>query len=101
HRAADAPAAGPHAAAHVVDGASIHDIAVDHRALAADLDQALLVAVLPGELPLLVVAGPAAPAVHGLAEEPRRPPELVELGQRPQPLQEQQDGGNRLHEVVA
>src|SRR5688572_18134475 len=54
HRAADADAARLHAAAHVVDGAAHDDVAVDHRAPAADLDEALGVAVLLGEYALLV-----------------------------------------------
>src|SRR5262245_27041843 len=38
HRAPDAHAAGFHAAAHVIDGPARHDVAVDDRPPAADLD---------------------------------------------------------------
>src|SRR5262249_7963894 len=73
HGAADADAAGVHAAAQVIDGPARGDIAVDHGAPATDVHQALLVAVLPGERPLLVVARPDAVAVDGLAEQPGGP----------------------------
>ncbi len=49
---------------------------------------------------LLVVAGPRAAAVDGLGEEPGRTAELVELRQRPDALQEEQDRRHRLREVV-
>src|SRR5262249_15943230 len=101
HGAADADAAGVHAAAPVVDRPPPGDVAVALRARAADLHQALLVAETPGEGPLLVVAGPHAPAVDGLAEQPGRPAQRIELRQRAQPLEEEQDRRDRLGEVVA
>ena len=55
-----------------VDPAALRDVAVDDRAPAAELDQALRRAVLGGELTLLVVAGPVAALVHGRAEQPLR-----------------------------
>src|SRR5262249_19511327 len=101
HRAADAHAAGAHTAAHVVDGAALDDVAVDDWPPASDLDQALGVAVALGEETLLVETGPRAALVDGVAEEPRRAPEVVEGGQGPQALQEQQHREHRLGEVVA
>ncbi len=53
------------------------------------------------ELPLLVVGAPDAAAVDGLAEQPGRPAELVELRQRAEALQEVQDCSDGLGEVVA
>src|SRR6266540_2265991 len=78
HGAADADAADVGAAADTVDPAPLRDVAFDHRAPAAQLDQALGGAVLGGELSLLVVAGPVATLVDGCAEEPLRPEGLVE-----------------------
>src|SRR6185436_18161560 len=46
HRASDADTARTHATPHVVDGASLHDVAVDDRTPAADLHEALRVAVV-------------------------------------------------------
>src|SRR5262249_18551967 len=100
HRAPNAHAPRPHAAAHVIDGTALHDVAVDDRAPAADLHEALRVAVTLGEQALLVVPGPVAAVVNGVTEEPRGPSELVEGGQRPQALEEQQHGEYRLGEVV-
>src|SRR5215468_261994 len=77
HGAPDAYAARPHATAHVIDGAPLHDVAVDDRAPTADLHEALRVAVVFGEDTFLVEAGARAAMVHGLSEEPRRPAELV------------------------
>src|SRR5262252_6984614 len=82
HRAPNAHAPRPHAAAHVIDGTALHDVAVDDRAPAADLHEALRVAVTLGEQALLVVSGPVAAVVNGVTEEPRGPSELVEGGQR-------------------
>src|SRR5437764_1742877 len=89
HGAADADAAHLHAAAVAVDHAPLGDVALHHRAPAAQLDQALLVAVLPGEHALFVVAGPGAVAVHRLAEQPGRAAALVELGQGGQTVEEE------------
>src|SRR5262250_3321398 len=100
HRAPDAHAPRPHAAAHVIDGAALYDVAVDDGTPAADLHEALRVAVVLGEDTLFVEAGAGAAMVHGLSEEPRGPSELVEGGQRPQALQEQQHGEYCLGEVV-
>jgi hypothetical protein len=44
-----------------------------------------------GEDALLVEAGARAALVDGVAEQPRRPPELVERRQRTEALQEEQD----------
>ena len=77
------------------------DVAVDDRPPAADLHEALRVAVVLGEDALLVEAGARAALVDGVAEQPRRPPELVERRQRTEPLEEQQDREDRLGEVVA
>src|SRR5947209_5051642 len=101
HGAADADAAHLHAAAVAVDDAPLGDVALDHRAPAAQLDQALLVAVLPGEDALFVVAGPGAVAVHRLAEQPGRAAQLVELGQGGQAVEEQADGRRGLDVVLA
>src|SRR5262249_35441059 len=100
HRAPDANTARPHAAADVIDGAALHDVAVDDRAPTADLHEALRVAVVLGEQALLVVSSPVAAVMNGLAEEPRRSSELVEGGQRPEPLEEEQHGEYGLGEVV-
>ena len=59
------------AAAHAVDPAPLGDVALHHRAPAAELHDALGRAVLGGEVALLVVAGPVAALVHGGAEQPR------------------------------
>src|SRR4029077_2824114 len=75
HRAPDADAPGPHAAAHVIDGAPLHDVAVDHRAPAADLHEALGVTIVLGEDAFLVEPRPRAALRCGVAEEPRRPAE--------------------------
>src|SRR5215469_9114778 len=60
HRAGDADAAHVRAAADPVDPAALGHVALDHRAPAAQLDQALGRAVLGREVTLLVVAGPVA-----------------------------------------
>src|SRR4029453_1982612 len=101
HGAPDAHAAGLHAPAHVVDGAALHDVAIDDRTPAADLHETLRVTVVLGEDALLVESGPRAALMHGVAEEPRRPAELVEGRQRPQTLQEEQHGEHRLGKVVS
>ena len=82
HRAADADAADVRAAAHAVDPAALGHVALDDRAPAAELDQALGLAVLGGELALLVVAAAVAALVHGRAEEPLGPQRLVERDHR-------------------
>src|SRR6478735_2430837 len=56
HRAADADAPDVGAAAHAVDPAALGHVALHDRAPAAELDQALGLAVLRGEVALLVVA---------------------------------------------
>src|SRR5581483_2015025 len=70
HRARDADAAHVRAAADAVDPAALGHIALDHRPPAAELDQATRLAVFPGELALLVVAGPVAALVHRGLEQP-------------------------------
>src|SRR5262249_5087096 len=100
HGAADAGAPGGHAAAQVVDRAALGYVALDHRAPAAEVDQALLVALLLGEGSLLVVARPHAVAMDRVLEEPGRAAQIVELGQRPDALQEEEHGADGLGEVV-
>src|SRR5262249_23405308 len=100
HRAPDAHAPRPHAATHVIDGAALDDVAVDDGTPAADLHEALRVAVVLGEDTLLVEAGARAAVMNGVAEEPRGPPELVEGGERSEPLEEAQHGEHRLGEIV-
>src|SRR3954453_13322886 len=78
HRAADADAAHVRAAAHAVDPAALGHVALHDRAPAAQLDQAFGLAVLGGEVALLVVAAAVAALVHGLPEEPLGPQRLVE-----------------------
>src|SRR6476620_2431816 len=82
HRAADADPADVRAAADAVDPAPLRDVALDHRAPAPELDDALLRAVLGGEVALLVVAGPVAALVHGGAEQPPGPQRLVQRDHR-------------------
>src|SRR5207248_11226951 len=73
HGAGDADAADVRAAAHAVDPAALGHVALDHRAPAAELDQALGRTVLGGEVAFLVVAGPVAALVDGGLEQPLRP----------------------------
>jgi hypothetical protein len=101
HRASDAGAAGDHAAPHVIDRATLGDVALNHRPPAADIDQAFLVAEFLREGSLLVVPGPRAMAVNGLVELPSRAAELVELRQRADPLQEHEHSRHHLGEVVS
>src|SRR5208283_1190097 len=70
HRAGDADAAHVRAAADAVDPAPLGHVALDHRAPAAQLDQALGRAVLAGEVTLLVVPGSVAALVHRGLEQP-------------------------------
>src|SRR5439155_4258495 len=100
HRASDARPAGVHTAADVVDRAARGDVAIDHRPPAPDLDETLRIAVLFRVRPLLVVRAAHAVAVNRLAEEPGGPTELVELRPRPESLQEVEDRGHGLGEVV-
>src|SRR6185436_17528538 len=72
HRAADADATYVRASADPVQPTPLRDIALDHGAPAAELDDALRRAVLGGEVGLLVIASPVAALVHGGAEEPGR-----------------------------
>ena len=61
-------------------------VALDHRALAAELGQAAVVgAVLRGEVALLVERGPVAALVHGAAEQLRRPAWSSSSGTGPMP----------------
>src|SRR6476659_10209263 len=100
HRAADADAADVGAAADAVDPAPLGDVALDHGAPAAELDDALLRAVLRGEVTLLVVAGPVAALVHGGAEEPAWPQRLVQRDHRGLAGDLVEQVGDRLGEVV-
>src|SRR2546421_12819693 len=77
HRAGDADAADVGAAAPAVDPAALGHVALDHRAPAAELDQALGRTVLGGEVAFLVVAGPVAALVDGGLEQPLGPQRLV------------------------
>src|SRR6266702_885827 len=95
HRAGDADAAHVGAAAHAVDPAALGHVALDHRAPAAELDQALGRTVLRGEVAFLVVAGPVAALVHGGLEQPLRPQRLVQRDHRRLPghlVEQVQDG---------
>ncbi len=100
HRAADAGAAGNHAATHVVDRAALDDVALHDGSPASDLDEALVVALVLGEDALLVVARLRAVAVDGLLEQPRRPAELVELRHGREVGEEQEHRRHGLGEVV-
>ena len=79
HRTSDADAPGVHATAHMIDGTASGDIALYHGAPAADLYQALFVAIFFGEGTLFVIASANAPLMNRLIEEPGRSPKLVEL----------------------
>ena len=73
HRAGHADAADVRAAAHVALPAAQRDVALHHRALAAELDQAaVVVAVLRREVARLVERRAVAALVRG-APEQRRP----------------------------
>src|SRR3978361_33231 len=65
HRAADADAADVGAAPDTVDPAALGDVALDDRAPAPELHQALGGAVLGRELALLVVAATVTALGHG------------------------------------
>src|SRR3954469_21586238 len=84
HRAADADAADVRAAADPGHPAALGDVAVDDRAPAADLDQALRRVVVVGEVALLVVARAVTALVHGLAEDPGGAQLVVERNHRRQ-----------------
>ena len=76
-------------------------VALDDRALAAELDQAAVVgAVLGREVALLVEAGAVAALVHRAAEQPLRPQLVVELGRRREAAQVQDEVQQRLGHVV-
>src|SRR6187200_1469132 len=64
HSAADANTTDVWAAAHPVHPAAFGNVALDHRAPAAELDDALGRAVFGGEVRLLVVASPVTTLVH-------------------------------------
>ena len=101
HGAADADAADVRAAADAVDPAAFGHVALDHRAPAAELHDALRGVVLGREVALLVVAGAVATLVHRLAEQPRRAQLVVERDHRRLAgglIQQVRDG---LGEVVA
>ena len=101
HRARHADAADVRAAADAVDPAADRDIALDHRALAAELDQAAVIgAVLGGELALLDEPGAVATLAHGPAEQPFGPQLLVELGHRRQARQVEDEVHQHLGHVV-
>src|SRR5438094_7009502 len=85
HGAADADATHVGAAAHTVDPAPLRHVALDHRAPAAQLHQALGGAILRGELALLVIAGPVTTFVDGRPEQPLWAQRLVEGDHRRRP----------------
>src|SRR3954462_4266904 len=81
HRARHADPADVGTAAHVALPAAQRHVALDHRALAAELDQAAVVgAVLGGEVALLVERRAVAALVRGAPEERDGPARVVELG---------------------
>src|SRR4029079_19527052 len=82
HRAADADAADVGTAADTVDPAPFGNVALDDRAPAAELDDALRRAVLLREVALLVVTGAVAALMHRRAEQPARAERLVERDHR-------------------
>src|SRR4051794_16658651 len=100
HRAADADPADVRAPADAGHPAALGDVAVDDRAPAADLHEALRRVVVLGEVALLVVARAVAPLVDRLAEQPLRAQLVVERdhGREAGRLVEQPD--ERLHEVL-
>src|SRR5579862_5146198 len=100
HRAGDADAADVRAPPYAVDPASLGHVALDYGAPAAQLDQALLRAVLAGEVALLVVPGPVAALVHGGLEQPPRPERLVERDHRRLPRDLVEQVQDRLGQVV-
>src|SRR6478672_13783327 len=100
HRAADADAADVRAAADAVDPAALRHVALDDRAPAPELDDALGGAVLRREVTLLVVAGAVAALVDGGAEQPARPQRLVERDHRRLAGDLVEQVGDGLREVV-
>ena len=79
----------------------IGHVALDDRALAAELDEAArVVAVLGREVALLRVARPVAALAHGPPEEPFRPQLLVELRRRRQAAEVQHEVEQHLGHVV-
>src|SRR5450755_1123809 len=83
HRAGHADTADVRASADAVDPAAVRDVALDHGALAPELDQAtVVVSVLGRVLALLREAGAVAALADGAPEQPLRPQRLVELGRR-------------------
>src|SRR5690242_16003712 len=82
HRAADADPADVRAAAHAVDPPALRHVALHDRAPAPQLHQARRLAVLGGEVALLVVAAAVAALVHRRAEEPRGPARVVQRDHR-------------------
>ena len=101
HRAGHADAAHVRAAADAVDPAADRHVALDHRALAAELHEAAVVrAVLGGEVALLREAGPVAALAHGAAEQPLRAQLLVEVGRGREPGEVERQVEQRLGHVV-
>src|SRR5262249_3091199 len=78
HGATDADPADVGAAAQAVHPAALADVTLYHRPPAADLDDALARAGRGREVGLLVVAGPVAALVNGLAEQPGRSQPVVQ-----------------------
>ena len=101
HRARHADAADVRAAADAVDPAAHRHVALDHRPLAAELDQAAVVgAVLGRELALLGEAGAVAALAHGAPEQPLRPQRLVQLRRRREAGEMQREVQQHLGHVV-
>src|SRR5690606_5911688 len=100
HGAGDADPADVGAAADAVHPTALGHVAVDHRAPAPDLHLALGGVVVVGEVALLVVAGPVAALVYGLAEQPGRSQLVVQLDGRGQSGGLVEQPGQVLHGVV-
>ena len=82
HRAADADSADVGTTPDAADPTALGNVAFDDRTPAADFYQALRRVVFGRELALFVVPCSIATLVDGVAEEPRRPPRLVERDHR-------------------
>src|SRR4029078_6067463 len=81
HRARHADAADVRAPSDAVDPPAHGHVALDHRALAAELDQAAMVrAVLRREVALLGEAGAVASLAHGPAEQALRAALILDAG---------------------
>ncbi len=75
-------------------------IAFDDRTPTTEFHDAFRGAVLGREVALFVVAGPVAPLVHGLTEQPLRPQHVVERNHRRLIRHLIQQVGEGLRQVV-